>query len=46
MEAASHVAADTVKMFYLQMQHVSGGRAQQQTAKGAAVVAFVEGQIR
>jgi hypothetical protein len=44
MEVASHVAADTVKKFYLQMQHASGGRAQQQTAKGGAVVAFVEGQ--
>ena len=27
MEVASHVAADTVKMFCLQMQHASGSRA-------------------
>jgi hypothetical protein len=44
MEVAPYVAADTVKTFYLQMQHASGGRAQQETAKGAAVFRFVQEQ--
>jgi hypothetical protein len=38
---AAYVSAETVRKLFLQMQHQSGGRAQQERAKGAAVLRFV-----
>jgi len=43
--AAAYTSADTVRRLFLQMQHQVGGRAQQERAKGAAVLRFVLQQV-
>jgi len=43
--AAAYTSAETVRRLFLQMQHQVGGRAQQERAKGAAVLGFVLQQV-